>query len=78
MCKKAEAAKAIIEADKAHAAAGELASVIDRRGTFMANWFMLGSLVLLAAAIATKIARGKLTLASFLVFALWVGSAIVA
>jgi hypothetical protein len=46
--------------------------------TFAANWFMVGSFVLLAAAIATKISRGKLMLASFLVLALWMGSAMVA
>jgi hypothetical protein len=46
--------------------------------TFMVNWFVVGSLVLLGFAIATKVARGKLVLATFLVFALWVGSGIVA
>jgi hypothetical protein len=46
--------------------------------TRLANWFVVGSLVLLVVAIATKVARGKLALASLLVFALWVGSEIVA
>ncbi len=46
--------------------------------TRTASWFVLGSLMLLGVAIATKISRGKLTLASFLVFALWVGSEMVA
>jgi hypothetical protein len=46
--------------------------------TRSANWFVIGSLVLLVVAIATKVARGKLALASLLVFALWVGSEIVA
>jgi len=46
--------------------------------TRLANWFVVGSLVLLGVAVATKVARGKLALASLLVFALWVGSEIVA
>jgi len=46
--------------------------------TRLANWFVVGSLVLLGVAITTKVARGKLALASLLVFALWVGSEIVA
>ena len=46
--------------------------------TRLANWFMVGSLLLFVAAIATKVARVKLTLASLLVFALWVGSELVA
>jgi hypothetical protein len=46
--------------------------------TRSANWFVIGSLALLVVATATKVARGKLALASLLVFALWVGSEIVA
>ncbi len=43
-----------------------------------ANWFVVGSLVLLVVAVATKIARGKLALASLLILGLWVGSEMVA
>jgi hypothetical protein len=46
--------------------------------TRMANWFIVGSLALLVLAIATRVARGKLALASLLVLALWVGSEVVA
>lgn len=46
--------------------------------TRMADWFVVGTLVLFGVAIATKVARGKLVIASFLLLALWVGSEIVA
>ena len=46
--------------------------------TPLANWFLGGSVVLVGFAIATNVARGKLALASLLVFGLWVGSEIVA
>jgi hypothetical protein len=46
--------------------------------TRVANWFVVGSFALLGAAVATKVARGKLTLASLLVLALWLGSEVVA
>ncbi len=46
--------------------------------TRMANWFVVGSLLLLVVAAASKVARGKLTLASLLVLALWLGSVVVA
>ena len=42
------------------------------------SWFLLPSLVLFGVALATKVARGKLALASLLVFALWAGSLVVA
>jgi hypothetical protein len=46
--------------------------------TRSADWFVIGSIMLLVTALAAKVARGKLALASFSVFALWVGSEIVA
>jgi hypothetical protein len=46
--------------------------------TRLADWFLLASLVLHICSIAANVARGKLTLASLLVFGLWVGSELVA
>ncbi len=46
--------------------------------TRMISWFLLPSLILSALAITAKVARGKLMLASLLVFGLWFGSGIVA
>jgi len=45
--------------------------------TRSANWFLIGSLALLIASIATKVERGKLALSCLLVLALWMGSEIV-
>jgi hypothetical protein len=46
--------------------------------TRLADWFLLSSLVALVLSIASKVARGKLVLASLLIFALWFGSEMVA
>lgn len=46
--------------------------------TRRADWFLLISLLLLIGSIAANVARGKLSLASLLVLALWVGSELVA
>lgn len=46
--------------------------------TRLADWFLLISLLLFVASIAANVARGKLSLASFLVLALWAGSELVA
>jgi hypothetical protein len=46
--------------------------------TRLADRFLIGSLALLGIAIGTKVARGKLALAGFLMFALWFGSEMVA
>jgi hypothetical protein len=42
------------------------------------SWFLLPSLALFGITLATKVARGKLAFASFLVFALWAGAVVVA
>src|SRR5262245_17639262 len=46
--------------------------------TRLADWFLFISLLLVVGSIAASVARGKLSLASFLVLALWVGSELVA
>jgi hypothetical protein len=46
--------------------------------TRSADWFLCFSLLLFGAAFVGKIARGKLAVASFLVFALWAGSELAA
>jgi len=46
--------------------------------TRSADWFLLGSLTVLVISITSKVAKGKLALASLLVFALWFGSEMVA
>jgi hypothetical protein len=46
--------------------------------TRLADWFLLGSVIVLVISIASKVAKGKLVLASLLVFALWFGSEMVA
>jgi hypothetical protein len=46
--------------------------------TRMADLFVVMSLLLLVVTIATRVARGKLVLASLLVLALWLGSELVA
>ena len=46
--------------------------------TRLADWFLVISLLLFVGSIAANIARGKLSLASLLVFALWAGSEFVA
>ncbi len=46
--------------------------------TRLADWFLLISLLLFVGSIAANIARGKLSLASLLVLALWAGSELVA
>jgi hypothetical protein len=43
-----------------------------------ADWFVLGSLLILAFSALAKVSRGKLALGSLLVLALWVGSELVA
>ena len=45
--------------------------------TRLADWFLFISLLLFVGSIAANIARGKLSLASFLVLALWAGSELV-
>jgi len=46
--------------------------------TRLADWFLLGSLTVFVISVASKVAKGKLVLASLLVFALWFGSEMVA
>jgi hypothetical protein len=46
--------------------------------TRSADWFVYGSLALLGATFGSRVARWKLALASLLMFALWVGSEMVA
>jgi hypothetical protein len=46
--------------------------------TRLADWFLLISLLLFVGSIAANVARGKLSLASLLVLALWAGSEFVA
>jgi hypothetical protein len=46
--------------------------------TRLADWFLCFSIALIAAPFAGKIARAKVAFASLLVFALWVGSEMVA
>jgi len=46
--------------------------------TRSADWFLLASLIVLVISVASKVAKGKLALASLLVLALWFGSEMVA
>jgi len=46
--------------------------------TRLADWFLLISLLLFVGSIAANVARGKLSLASLLILALWAGSELVA
>ena len=46
--------------------------------TRRADWFLMASVIILFTSMTSKVAWGKLALASFLVFALWIGSELVA
>lgn len=46
--------------------------------TRLADWFLIVSALLLAGSLVANVAKGKLSLASALVLALWVGSELVA
>jgi hypothetical protein len=46
--------------------------------TRLADWFLLASLIVVVISVASKVAKGKLALASLLILALWFGSEMVA
>jgi len=46
--------------------------------TRWADWFVVASLAALVTSVVSQVAKGKLTLASFLLLALWLGAELVA